>query len=153
MDRQVPSPPLRWAALLGFALGGFLDGIVLHQLLQWHHLLSLWAEAEELTWHVLWDGIFHVLMYVLAALGLWELWRRGLPDGRRFAGALLAGVGLWNVVDGVVFHWALEVHHIRLDAANPVLWDLAWLAAFGLGPLAAGCALIRASERRPDPRG
>ncbi|TIN47498.1 MAG: DUF2243 domain-containing protein, partial [Mesorhizobium sp.] len=26
--------------LLGFALGGFFDGIVLHQILQWHHLLS-----------------------------------------------------------------------------------------------------------------
>jgi len=26
--------------LLGFALGGFFDGILLHQILQWHHLLS-----------------------------------------------------------------------------------------------------------------
>jgi hypothetical protein len=34
-------PPLRWAGfLLGFRLGGTLDRIVLHQVLQWHHLLS-----------------------------------------------------------------------------------------------------------------
>lgn len=26
--------------LLGFALGGFFDGILLHQVLQWHHLLQ-----------------------------------------------------------------------------------------------------------------
>lgn len=30
-----------WAGyLLGFALGGFFDGILLHQVLQWHHLLD-----------------------------------------------------------------------------------------------------------------
>nr|WP_314623119.1 DUF2243 domain-containing protein [uncultured Noviherbaspirillum sp.] len=33
---------LRWAGdLIGIALGGFFDGILLHQVLQWHHLLSL----------------------------------------------------------------------------------------------------------------
>ena len=26
--------------LLGLGLGGFFDGIVLHQLLQWHHMVS-----------------------------------------------------------------------------------------------------------------
>ncbi|WP_460744124.1 DUF2243 domain-containing protein [Mariniluteicoccus endophyticus] len=26
--------------LLGIGLGGFLDGILLHQILQWHHMLS-----------------------------------------------------------------------------------------------------------------
>jgi uncharacterized membrane protein len=26
--------------LLGIGLGGFFDGIVLHQILQWHHMLS-----------------------------------------------------------------------------------------------------------------
>ena len=32
---------LRWPGwLLGFALGGFADGILFHQVLQWHHLLS-----------------------------------------------------------------------------------------------------------------
>ena len=142
MDRPAPSP-LRWTALLGFALGGFLDGILLHQVLQWHHLLSLWGEGQDLTWHVLWDGLFHGLMYGLAALGLWGLWRRGLPDGSRFLGALLIGLGLWHVVDGVAFHWLLEIHRIRLDAARPLLWDLGSLVVLGLGPLGAGGALLR----------
>ena len=35
------------AGILGFALGGFIDGILLHQVLQWHHLLSL-VEGEGL---------------------------------------------------------------------------------------------------------
>ena len=136
-------PPLRWTALLGFALGGFLDGILFHQVLQWHHLLSLWDRDQELSWHVLWDGLFHGLMYLLAALALWGLWRRGLPGGGRFPGALLLGFGLWHLLDGVVFHWILQVHHIRVDAARPVLWDLGVLVVLGLGPLAAGWALVR----------
>ena len=28
-------------SVLGMALGGFFDGILLHQVLQWHHFLSL----------------------------------------------------------------------------------------------------------------
>jgi Predicted membrane protein (DUF2243) len=27
--------------LLGVGLGGFVDGIVLHQILQWHHMLTI----------------------------------------------------------------------------------------------------------------
>ncbi|MGD9755596.1 MAG: DUF2243 domain-containing protein, partial [Acidimicrobiia bacterium] len=35
-DRGVLGPGL----LIGIGLGGFVDGIVLHQVLQWHHLLT-----------------------------------------------------------------------------------------------------------------
>ena len=152
MDRPAV-PPLRWTAILGFALGGFLDGILLHQVLQWHHLLSLWGEEQDLTWHVLWDGLFHSLMYGLAALGLWGLWRHGLPPGRRFLGALLIGFGFWHVVDGVIFHWLLEVHHIRVDAAQPLLWDLGWMVGLGIVPLAVGWTLTRRSDGPSGPCG
>lgn len=39
---QAPSPRglARAAVLRGAALGGFFNGILLHQILQWHHLLS-----------------------------------------------------------------------------------------------------------------
>jgi uncharacterized membrane protein len=151
MDRPA-AQPLRWTAILGFALGGFLDGILLHQVLQWPHLLSLWGEGRELTWHVLWDGLFHGLMYGLAALGLWGLCRHGLPGGRRFLGALLIGFGLWHVVDGVVFHWLLEVHHIRVDTAQPLLWDAGWLVVLGIGPLVAGWTFTRRAGRPANPR-
>jgi hypothetical protein len=30
------------SVVLGVGLGGFIDGIILHQLLQWHHMLSSW---------------------------------------------------------------------------------------------------------------
>ena len=62
-----------WGAVLGFALGGFFDGILLHQILQWHHLLSLVPGLEDIRLQILWDGYFHALMYALAALGLFGL--------------------------------------------------------------------------------
>ena len=38
---RTPDHRIRRAGLLlGFAMGGFFDGILLHQILQWHHLLS-----------------------------------------------------------------------------------------------------------------
>jgi uncharacterized membrane protein len=32
--------PLSAGVLFGLGLGGFFDGIVLHQILQWHHMLT-----------------------------------------------------------------------------------------------------------------
>ncbi|TIP73091.1 MAG: DUF2243 domain-containing protein, partial [Mesorhizobium sp.] len=32
--------PTSAGILLGLGLGGFFDGIVLHQLLQWHHMAT-----------------------------------------------------------------------------------------------------------------
>jgi len=136
-----------YAILLGFALGGFFDGIMLHQVLQWHHLLSLVPGAGDLRAQILWDGLFHVLMYVLAVIGLAGLWRRGREgmDRRQLAVLLLLGFGLWQIVDVVLFHWILGLHRIRVDRPDPLLWDLGWLFAIGGPPLLAAAMLRRRS--------
>ena len=129
---------------LGFSLGGFFDGILLHQILQWHHLLSGVEQARhDVRVLILWDGIFHLLMYVVAFVGLWLLWRgraefsgRG-ADRRLFANALI-GFGAWHIVDAILSHWALGIHRIRMDVDNPLVWDLLWFAVFGLVPTAIG---------------
>jgi uncharacterized membrane protein len=59
------SRSLRWAGfLLGFSLAGFFDGILLHQVLQWHHLLSdvQLAALRDIRAQLLADGLFHVLI-------------------------------------------------------------------------------------------
>lgn len=133
-----------WAAgLLGFALGGFADGILFHQILQWHHLLStVDGVFGDLGMQVLADGVFHIVMYVLLALGLLLLWRaRGsfLADAadRLFFAALLVGFGFWHIVDGVVSHWLLGIHHIRMASDNVLFWDVV-VFAFGLVATALG---------------
>jgi len=138
---------IRWAVTLGFALGGFFDGILLHQILQWHHLLSLVPGMDDLRLQVLWDGYFHLLMYVVALvglIGLWRVQRRGAFErGRPLAGALLAGFGLWHAIDALLSHWLLGIHRIRIASPDPLLWDLAWLAVFGIVPLVLGWRWLR----------
>ena len=67
----------RAAAVLGVAFSGFFDGILLHQVLQWHHLLSLVNAApfQDPRVQILADGLFHVLMYAVALAGVVMLWR------------------------------------------------------------------------------
>lgn len=141
------SPWTRWGAVLGFALGGFFDGILLHQILQWHHLLSLVPGMADMRLQVLWDGYFHALMYVVAAVGLFGLWRahksREEGWGRPLFGSVLLGFGVWHIVDSVLSHWVLGIHRIKLDSPNPLMWDLIWFAAFGALPLIIGFLMLR----------
>ena len=70
--------------LLGVGLGGFVDGIVFHQLLQVHGMLSAkypktGVDAETALAHIqinmFWDGLFHALTWTATAVGLALLWR------------------------------------------------------------------------------
>src|SRR3712207_9328466 len=75
--------------VLGFALGGFFDGILLHQILQWHHLLST-INTGDIRFQVAADGYFHALMYGVAAVGLWLLWASRNASGQASGRLLLA---------------------------------------------------------------
>ncbi|MGY8526470.1 DUF2243 domain-containing protein [Paracidovorax citrulli] len=140
-----------WAGYtLGFALSGFFDGILLHQILQWHHLLSAIDSGAfgDLRVQVMADGVFHALMYVIGAVGLWLLIRSretmALPDGnRRLVANFWIGFGVWHLVDAVFSHWITGIHRIRMDSPNPLAWDLGWLIAFGLLPLVLGIRMRR----------
>ncbi|HYE48109.1 MAG TPA: DUF2243 domain-containing protein [Azospirillaceae bacterium] len=121
------------ACIVGVAVGGFFDGILLHQILQWHHLLSAvpGEPFRDIRVQVMADGLFHALMYLVAAAGLWLLWRRRGALGREGSGravgaAALAGFGLWHVIDAVLFHWVLGIHHVRMETDRVLLWDLAF---------------------------
>ncbi|SFE10594.1 DUF2243 domain-containing protein [Paracidovorax konjaci] len=146
---------LAWAGgFLGFGFGGFFDGILLHQVLQWHHLLSgLRSPAlQDIRMQILADGVFHALMYAIAAVGLWKLWksRRFFAlsgGGRCLWGFFLLGFGLWHLVDAVFSHWLLGLHRIRDASAMPLAWDATWLVLFGLLPMWIGW------QRRHGPAG
>jgi uncharacterized membrane protein len=143
----------RWAGyLLGFSLGGFFDGILLHQILQWHHLLST-INAGDMRFQVAADGYFHAFMYVVVAAGLWMLWRSWqraeAASGRLLAATMLIGFGTWHMLDSVLSHWLLGIHRIRMDSEFPLMWDLIWFAVFGLLPFALGVWGRQGGDRPP----
>ena len=148
--------PVFWLLLLGVALGGFFDGILLHQILQWHHLLSLVPGAGDLRMQVLWEGYFHALMYVLASLGLWGLSRirhqLAILPLQRLLGILAMGFGLWHFADGILSHWLLGIHRVRLDSATPLAWGLDWFTGLGVLPFLIGALLSRYGGGGVHPR-
>src|SRR5438067_6289701 len=86
--------PISAGILFGLGLGGFFDGIVLHQVLQWHHMVSSWyppTNVRNLRINTLWDGIFHSTTYVFVALGLYLLWRRAHLGHLNWSSRMLAG--------------------------------------------------------------
>ena len=139
--------------LLGIGLGGFLEGIVLHQLLQWHHVLSLehpMSTVAGLEVNTFWDGLFQVFSWIAVAVGVGLLWSaRRQPDrpgGRALTGLMLAGWGFFDLVEGLVDHHLLQFHHVRDDVANPLPWDIGFLI-LGASLLVGGWALYRSAAR------
>lgn len=140
--------------MLGVGLGGFFDGIVVHQLLQWHHMVSGVTDATTvagLRLNVLADGVFHVATYVFTVAGVVLLWRaRRRPavprSGRTLVGSVILGWGLFNLVEGLVDHQLLGLHHVWPAGPGPtLLWDLAFLL-WGALFLVGGYAIVRGDD-------
>ncbi|MBL1199913.1 MAG: DUF2243 domain-containing protein [Nostoc sp. GBBB01] len=135
--------------VLGLGLGGFVDGILLHQLLQWHHMLSnirpLTSVANE-DLNMVWDGLFHAFDWLLTVAGIILLWRAGGRDdvpwsSQTFIGSILIGAGLFDVVEGLIDHQILGIHHVK-PGPNQLAWDLGFLA-FGSVLAVIGSIMIK----------
>ncbi|MFI0806269.1 DUF2243 domain-containing protein [Streptomyces echinatus] len=154
--------------LLGVGLGGFADGILLHQLLQWHHMLTSTNHdhiglkyydphsVSGLRMNTVWDGVFHTVCWLAVLAGLAVLYARVTTDRRRvwasrvLWGWILAGWGLFNLVEGVLDHHVLGIHHVH-GGPYQVWWDLGFLA-LGALLLAGGWLLQRGGRvRAPAP--
>jgi uncharacterized membrane protein len=142
--------------LLGVGLGAFVDGILLHQLLHWHHMLSSTGRyptttVAGLNANTTADGAFHAfaIAVLLVGLGLlWRAWQLGQAprSGTALVGLLIAGWGAFNLVEGLIDHQLLGLHHVRDDVAHPLPWDLGFLA-LGALLLAGGWAVHRSATR------
>ncbi|GGW42370.1 membrane protein [Streptomyces lucensis JCM 4490] len=145
--------------VLGVGLGGFLDGILLHQLLQWHHMLTSTNHdrigvkyydphtVSGLRMNTVWDGVFHTVCWLSVLLGLAILYsrvthdRRAVWTSRALWGWILAGWGLFNLVEGLLDHQILGIHHVR-GGPHQAWWDTAFLV-FGALLLLVGHLLQR----------
>jgi uncharacterized membrane protein len=123
MTETVPRAP---GLLLGIGLGGFVDGIVLHQILQWHHMLTGTGDQPMTTvagleTNTLVDGLFHAATWLFVAIGSWLMFR-AWQDGR------------------LAPSW-------RAQLGGPLGWDLASLA-LGVALCVAGWLLSRTHAPR-----
>ncbi|WP_293335542.1 DUF2243 domain-containing protein [Microcoleus sp. CAWBG58] len=121
--------------LLGIGLSGFFDGIVLHQLFQWHHMFSSVktdSNVAGLELNTIGDGLFHAADWLVTVAGIFCLWRavnhKDVPlSTQTFLGSILIGAGLFDFVEGIVDHQILGIHHVK-PGINELAWDLGFLA-------------------------
>jgi uncharacterized membrane protein len=120
--------------VLGAGLAALFDGIVFHQVLQWHHMVSAWHPPDtidNLKLNTRADGWFHVAAYATLVAGAAMLSsaiaRLGTrPPSRVMVAGLLVGFGGFNVLEGVVDHLILGVHHVR-EGSSAHAYDVGFL--------------------------
>jgi uncharacterized membrane protein len=135
-----------------------------NQVLQWHHMLTSAGyppgSVHNLEVNTRWDGFFHLSMYLCVVLGLCILWRaahrtHGRWSGKLLVGTLLMGFGLFNLVEGIIDHQILGLHHVNetVPPAQWLAWDMGCLV-WGALMLLGGWQLLwagRQETRKPRP--
>ncbi|TDK34304.1 DUF2243 domain-containing protein [Rhizobium deserti] len=153
---EAASFPISAGIFFGLGLGGFFDGIILHQVLQWHHMVTSAGfppnSVDNLKLNTLLDGLFHVCTYIFLVVGLVTLWRSAHRrhfywSSKLLIGSLLLGFGLFNVVEGVVNHQILGLHHVNetVPSEQWIYWDIGFLI-WGVGMLAGGWLLLKKGQ-------
>src|SRR5688572_27773077 len=143
--------------LLGTGLGGFFDGILLHQILQWHNMLSSVRPPEDLIamkYNMVWDGLFHAFTWLMCVAGVARLWSAGQRSDvpwstETFVGSLFLGWGLFNFIEGLIDHQILGIHHVH-PGAGELAWDMAFLAS-GVVMSIGGLAAVRGARKQSKP--
>ncbi|PIQ20399.1 MAG: hypothetical protein COW65_15220 [Cytophagales bacterium CG18_big_fil_WC_8_21_14_2_50_42_9] len=129
------APVVVFSLCLGIGMGGFIDGIVLHQILQWHQMLSnqiIPNTFETKSINMFWDGIFEAVTWVFTFIGILLLWQsRRRPDlhlsNLLFTGGLIAGWGIFNLMDSIFNHYLFRFHNVRENVAEVAAWNLGFL--------------------------
>ncbi|KST64911.1 DUF2243 domain-containing protein [Mastigocoleus testarum] len=134
--------------LLGIGQGGFFDGIVFHQILQWHHMFTNIETSQTVNGfelNTIGDGFFHAFDWLMTIAGIVTLWlavkRDDVPKSTPiFIGSFTIGAGLFNLVEGIINHHILQIHHVR-PGAHQLAWDLSFLG-IGLLAIAIGWVIL-----------
>jgi uncharacterized membrane protein len=163
-DRGTLRDPLIQAGIvLGAGFGGLADGIVLHSILGWHHLICAGAtefcqpvSVEQLQVENTQDGYFDLALWLVLLAGtalLSRAARYAAPtgDGRVLIGSMLAGCGFFNFFEGLINHQILGIHHVLPGSPHQFLYDMLFLAN-GLLFFAVGAWLIRSAGKSANSR-
>lgn len=127
---------------LGFIL--FVDEVVFHQLLRWHHFY----DKSTTDIGIISDGILHALSWFATIAGLFlvaDLQRKSGFWFKRWLAGVLVGVGGFQLYDGIIQHKIMRLHQIRY-VENVWLYDVVWnLIAAVI--LLAGIILTRSTRK------
>lgn len=146
------------AGVFGFGFSGLIDVLVLHYVLQWHHLLAGIYSMDTLGGlraNILADGVFSIAMLIIMGVGAGLLWRSerrtAVPLAvRPLAGAAVIGLGAFDAFDAVVDHALLGLHQPVGAGGRPLSlggeYNPHWIAV-SLLSIAAGYYVYRTGTR------
>jgi uncharacterized membrane protein len=140
--------------VLGIGLGGFIDGITLHQIAHWHNMGSAVlppSTMEAMRQNMVWDGLFHLVTWIVTLTGVYMLWsaaRAGsvIQSAGQFTGELIFGWGAFNLVEGIIDHHLLAIHHVRDIPIHIPMYDWLFLGFGGVGLLVLGWLMMGPSK-------
>ncbi len=146
-------PLIAAGTLMGIGMGGFVDGILFHQILQLHSMLSAKLPQDTIVnikTSMVWDGLFHALTWLATAVSIRMLWsaakQKEAPlSGVIFSGALFVGWGTFNLVEGLIDHHLLGIHHV-VERLGLSVYDYLFLVS-GVVLVIAGLRLIRSGNK------
>ena len=129
-----------------FGIGGmaFVDEVIFHQLLQWHHFYDLSTPRVGIVA----DGLLNSFAWFAAIGGLFlfaDLRRRSAVWMKRWVAAFFLGLGGFQLFDGIIDHKVLQTHQIRYGV-ELLPYDLAW-NLFGAVLIVIGIALLMQSKK------
>ena len=156
MNRYEQTPLLTASTLLGIGMGGFLDGILFHRILQVHSILSNRVprtSQANVEIDMFWDGLLHAFSYVTVIAGLWLLWKATAEKEP----LSMVGSILWNVAGmGIVqprgrhsHHEIFQVHHV-IQYGNHLLWDMVFVAS-GVVLIEIGWGMVKSQSATTRP--
>ncbi|MCQ1954046.1 DUF2243 domain-containing protein [Arthrobacter sp. zg-Y238] len=110
--------------LFGIGLAAFVDEVIFHQLLQWHHFYDRSTTSVGLFS----DGLFHAFGWFAVVAGLFlfadlRRWHETLL--KRWTGGVLLGAGVFQLYDGTVQHKLMGLHQIRYEV-DLLVYDTVW---------------------------
>ena len=124
-----PVPLTTTGLILGIGVGGFIDGILLHQILQWHNMLSNRIAPDTVVGkavNMFWDGIFHAFTLIAVIIGIASLAR------------LLR----------LIHHQILKLHNVMEFTPDPDPWNYGFLAS-GVLFMLIGTRIVYAKRYYP----
>lgn len=150
-DDRMTRRALLAAGVFGFGFSGLIDVIVLHSILQWHHLVSAIYPTDTLNGlrrNIFADGLFSMGMLIIMGIGgglLWQSERRtDVPLAvRPLVGAAVFGLGVFNLYDAIVDHVLLGLHQ---PLSQGGYYNPHW-AAISFIIMAAGVYIYRSSVK------